>query len=349
MPGELTQAGLNPVESLLSGVASSAVQSEDIYIGSQAFPFVDVDGVDFDGKLWLEVTRPFDGQRYMSLRRAANAEYAVIASGDPDTIDYLCEERGAASFIDTKTMKRSKYPDDLKDRELGVIRRAILDELERDASDLAFSAGNWGSNTVSMGGITGGTGSQFGQFGADEIADLALVLNQLEDTANNHRPNAMIIGKQAWNRLKTATSLRSFVGNDTNRTRFSDTALMELLKNSLELEFVYIGRARSETVAPDATSSSESLWVDNVLFYYKTQGGAVEMNGGARVGINTFMKVNEALEVDGEIITGENGVAIGGSQDIKKNPPGVEMIGASSWDLLLINNLHGFLVTDCVA
>ncbi len=341
----ITVAGTRPVDPVVSDVIASSVPGEEIFIADKVLPRIDVAGRDFDGQLWVENENPFVGQDHIDIRRSGLQQYHELSSESPTTVNYLCEEHAAKRTVPHDLIRRSQYPMDIRDREAMLVRRGLLHEFELDAATLLFTGGNYAPGQFgALVGLVGGSGVQFGTFGATEFFDLMLAWKLCADSANGMPPNAMILGREAFIGLKTASDIRNFVGNDTERLVLSDAHMLQVLSNAfgIPVENVHVGNARRRTNNPGQAHALADVWVDNVLFYYDGSDsfGAMPVSGGARVAAMTAACVKEELDEGRDIV---------GFQWESDDPPALVVAGAHSYDNVMVDNTMAFLVTDCVA
>lgn len=329
----------------LGRIISSTVQRESRYVAANLLTRIDVDGIFKSGKLWKENSRPFAGQRATSLLRAEGAVIPLLQDGAPTTVSYDCQEYAGKLFLDRTTKSRSQYPHELRDRKLAIVRRAMLDDYERAMATLLFTGSTWGSNTTALTALSGYSGAKFGASGANEIADLNIGINLIEDQCDQ-RPTDMLIGISAWRALKRSEGFMAQFSANRDKLVLSDTELMRILADRLEIERIHVGRARSETANPGLTSSKADIWTDNVLLYVRGEGGT-EVDGGAVVGTNAAVSVHERIE--GLPSAAEaNGLPLGGWDWESNDPPGTWIAGGHSFDLLVTEQDAGHLITDVV-
>jgi len=339
----LTVGGIHPVDELVSGVLNSAVPGEDAYIGLRALQgsLVDVASRDYSGKLWVETVRPFMGQRDEPLKRGPLAQYQELNTEDPTTVSYTCEERAAKRTVPRQIALRSQFPEDLRDREATIVRRALLDDLDVTLAATMFAAGTY-TNDADLTAVGNGvSGNKFGAAGADELGDLFIVATLAR--AQNHgipiSQQSMLIGQQAMDFIRISASFRSYIGDNRMRAVIPQDQALEALGASLGISpaNIHVAGARSETANPNQTSSESFIWTqDSILFYYDGLNNPMQMTGGARVSSSTFALVFE------------EGASIDGFAWSTDDPPADVVAGAWSYDLVTIDETSAYLVTDCV-
>ena len=344
----ITIGGLRPVNPIVSDLMSSAVPGEDLFIARRALPRVDVDGAAFQGLLWVEDADPFIGQQHIDLRRSALSAYPELSSSDPTTVAYACEEHAGKRTIPHDLLRRSQFPEDLRDREALLVRRALLIEQEVDLAASIFAAGVWPgvgfpNTSVALVALPGGSGVQFGQALARELQDLNIALAIARDTANGIQPDSMIIGVGAFDALKVSTDIRNFGNVNMQRALVTDAVMLEILGSALGIDpaRIFVGRARQRTNNPGQPLAAQNIWANNVLFYYSGEGAfsATRMAGGARVSPVTAACVAEDIAA--------GGADVAGYEWDSDDPPAKVVAGAQSYDQVMMDNSLGMLLTAC--
>lgn len=355
---KITSASLAPGEATYNEVISSPLQDENKYGARKIFGApIRVAPRDRDGKLWLRNRRGFQGQgASVQLKRAEGARYPELQFFAHNTVDYLTEERAAKLFVDKVTADRSQFPEELEIEGLEILRRTFLDEVERDAKALAFTAANWAAgNTSTLAGVTGGSGVKMGQANAEEITDVVTFLDILQDAAGGQRPTAVAMSKSVFRQFRKAVQWVALEATTQQRIYLPAEKCLDQLRSYWDVETIHVLDAMTETANPGAASSEADIWDDGLIAYFDTPPDVARQAGGARINPRTFALVVEDLyqsassapvEGDGVIANGE--IDMTGWTAESSDPRGVWVMGGWSYQPLIVDNTLGGYLRDMI-
>jgi len=157
----------------------------------------------------------------------------------------------------------------------GIAELVALDR-EKRAADLLFTLGTYpAANRTTLSGT-----SQWSDYTNSD--PYSAIMSALEGMLM--RPNVMVIGRQAWNRLRVHPIIsRSLFPNGGQQsgspTRTATPVSTQAVADLLELDAIYVGEAWVNTAKPGQTATLSRLWGKHAAFLH--QNPAANIRGNA--------------------------------------------------------------------
>lgn len=339
----VTLEGVSPasLSRVATEIVAEALPMESNFIALQFAPPVYVDPKDWKGSLWREDSDANYGQGdFVDLTWADRAPFPELNQKNPVLVTYECESKGGKLAVGRRQELRSLFPTNLRDRNLKTLRRTMAVELERATASYAQDNANYGANTSTLVGL-GGSGVKMGAAGDAPFGDLVLARDAFKAAFGYFAP-AVTMGWTVYERLKRASDMRSYVGNNVQRISLPDEAASALIREVLNCNVVLVGSMPYNTADPADAKSLSDIWSDNVIFHSIGDMNAVErVSGGAEVSGGSFYTVIED--------TPES------AGDLRMEGYRWETEGGTKWDAAgysrdacVDTGLGAYLVTDCI-
>lgn len=170
-----------------------------------------------------------------------------ISTDNFSTVDY-----GLMDFVSNKEIESADAPIDPQMHAVKVVTQRLDIAKERRVAALIFGSGNYGSNTAALSGT-----DRWDVAAADPVQKIDDAIEACDE-----RPNIMVIGAQAWLKLKNHPKLKELILSRAATTSGAtpDRVTPELVAAVFELEGVYIGRMKYNTNREGATSARGYVW-----------------------------------------------------------------------------------------
>lgn len=175
-----------------------------------------------------------------------------------DTVSFICQERDLVTKVDVQEFANYSWLD-LQQRRAQIAKDGVELSIERDASVKAFTAGNYANSNKTV--IS--SGSCWNESSGDPIENVNAAMDGLENVIGK-RPNRVFFGQQAWQDWKNSDVVKAAIASTSTKI-----VTMNLTKELLEIDNVFIGRAK---YAAEGSSTTTSVWGDSVLFAFVPDG-----------------------------------------------------------------------------
>lgn len=348
----INYSNLRPVDPVLTGFMAS-LAPDPVLIGRALTPRVAVDNPDFIGKVWLDTHESFMGTP-QALELQPGVPMPTMASKDPSTVSYECVPYGLASKgIPKRGAARSQLPEDLVQRELRMLRNALLIAEEIRYATLYQSSGNW-TTTSACNALSGG--AKWSSLTSTPLVDLHGYIGTYVEAAHGAMPTDLILPYAVARAIGATADARGFyVANLSGGQSAAATAgrplgverVAELLASEFGLK-VHIGRARKNTANLGQSHSESYIWTDTVWL------GTLNADAGVD-GRSVRTIRSAALGIDERSLIGEGGL---GGLDTSFSA-GVDEIAPSQGDAWVPYVQHcadelklaadlGATITDCL-
>ena len=287
----ISQAGVRPVDPVFAKMVVGALQDPKKFIARQALPVINVDGAGATGTIFLETEEMFMGDPSKALLRAPGAAILPINTEDPGTTTYSCRSRSAKTPpLPKELIRRSQLPMDLKARNALALANALMVQEEVDAAANLFAAAT-GWTTATAAALAGGGGLQWTAAASTPITALSVVQGLVRDSSNGNDPDTLIIGVETLDALKRNREVRGFIATDvataagsasalaSGERVMSESAVIAVLRNILEIPNIFVGKARRRTGIPPAVNQA-NIWTDNCWMGHLANANAVPTGNG---------------------------------------------------------------------
>jgi hypothetical protein len=239
--------GYDPI---LSNVAIA--YSNDAYIAETLLPEIPVNFQ--TGKHWI-----YDQARFSNTpsKRAAGSESGEVEITLTTGLPYFCEDHALKQFVLDEDVENATTPTDpFTDATENVTERLLIAR-EVEAAALLTSTGNISQN------ITLSGTSQFSDYSNSDPFSAIETGKQTVHSATHMAVNTMVIGKQAWDKLKYHPAL-------LERVKYSQRGQMtpDLVASLLEIERIVIGAAGYQTAKEGQTNAMSYIWGKDILLAY---------------------------------------------------------------------------------
>lgn len=170
-----------------------------------------------------------------------------VSTDNFSVVDY-----GIMDFVSQKEMESADAPIDPQMHAVKVCTNRLDIAKERRVSTLVFTSGNYGSNTAALSGT-----DRWDTATSDPVQKIDDAIE-----ACNMRPNVMVIGAQAWMKLKNHAKLKELILSRASIAGESSPMRVtaDLVAAAFELDAVYVGRAKYMTNREGATAASGYIW-----------------------------------------------------------------------------------------
>lgn len=170
-----------------------------------------------------------------------------ISTDNFSTIDY-----GLMDFVSNKEIESADAPIDPQMHAVKVVTQRLDIAKERRVAGLLFATGSYGSNTAALSGA-----DRWDTSTSDPVDKIDTALEACDE-----RPNVMVIGAQAWMKLKNHPRLKELILSRaaTVSGATPDRVTPDLVAAVFELDAVYIGRMKYNTNREGAASVRGYVW-----------------------------------------------------------------------------------------
>ena len=170
-----------------------------------------------------------------------------ISTDNFSTVDY-----GLMDFVSNKEIESADAPIDPQMHAVKVVTQRLDIAKERRVAGLLFAGGSYGSNTAALSGA-----DRWDTASSDPVQRIDDALEACDE-----RPNIMIIGAQAWMKLKNHPKLKELILSRaaTVSGATPDRVTTDLVAAVFELDAVYVGRMKYNSNREGAASVRGYVW-----------------------------------------------------------------------------------------
>lgn len=167
-------------------------------------------------------------------------------------LTYAVSDYALMDFVSNDEIANADAPLQPKIYAQDIVMNFLMLAREKRVADVVFNASNYGSNTAALSG-----GDRWDTATSDPI-------QKIEDAIESCfvRPNTMVIGAQAWIKLRQNPKVLQYILSRASTTAGAVPLRVNeaLFAEAFGLEDVVIGRARYNSAAEGATATSSYLW-----------------------------------------------------------------------------------------
>jgi hypothetical protein len=238
------------VDPLLSTAAIA--YTNDAYIAGELLPTIPVNFQ--SGKHWIYNQGRFRNQ---TAKRAAGAKSGevelTITTGNP----YFCEDHALKQFVLDEDVENATTPTDPYTDATENVSEMLLIGREVEAAAMLTSTATITQNTTLSG------TSQLSDYSNSDPFTVVETGKQTIHSATHLMPNVLVMGKQAWDKLKYHPAL-------LERVKYSQRAQLttDLVASLFEVDRILIGAAGKNTSAEGQTDSMSYIWGKDMLLAY---------------------------------------------------------------------------------
>lgn len=171
----------------------------------------------------------------------------TISTDNFSTVDY-----GLMDFVSNKEIEAADAPIDPQMHAVKVVTSRLDIAKERRVAAIAFASGSYGSNTAALSGA-----DRWDTNTSDPVQKIDDAIEACDE-----RPNIMVIGAQAWMKLKNHPKLKETIlsRSSTISGATPDRVTTDLVAALFELDAVYVGRAKYVTTREGQSSTKGYIW-----------------------------------------------------------------------------------------
>jgi hypothetical protein len=238
------------VDPILTNVALG--YSNDAYIADLLLPEI---GVNFQtGKHWI-----YDQGRFRNTpsKRGTGAESGEVALSLTTGNPYFCEDHALKQFVPDEDVENATTPTDPYTDATENVTEQLLIAKEVEAASILTSTSVITQNTTLSG------TSQFSDYSNSDPFTVIETGKQTIHNATHLAVNTMVIGKQAYDKLKYHPAL-------LERVKYSQRGQMtpDLIASLFEVDRLVIGAAGYNTTKEGQTDSMSYIWGKDILLAY---------------------------------------------------------------------------------
>lgn len=167
-------------------------------------------------------------------------------------LTYAVSDYALMDFVSNDEIANADAPLQPKIYAQDIVMNFLMLAREKRVADVVFGSGNYGANTAALSGA-----DRWDTATSDPI-------QKIEDAIESCfvRPNTMIIGAQAWIKLRQNPKVLQYILSRASTAAGAVPMRVneELFAEAFGLDEVRIGRAKYNTAAEGATASSGYLW-----------------------------------------------------------------------------------------
>jgi hypothetical protein len=330
-------SNIHPVDEILKGIVSEAVQSDDSLIADKVFANATIQVPERSGELLKYPSRDMTGSGAgIDSERAPGTSRQRVNSFNRSIQNFYCKEYALESAIAYEDIRDSQYPMDEETRALRILVRTSRLNREKRAADLLFDSTQFETSTCTA--IMGG---KIDAAGTRALEGLRKVFTTNRNNAHGVDPDTLILGYDVFEALLVNADMRRFFGDSTlgvasGDLMLSDIELMNRLKSRLGIKNIYVGSARSDSAVPGATSNEGFIWNNETIFMGCLSGA--EQIANARGAVRTL----PVAALNFELESLNSGMY---------EPPGMitkNVYVSETQVYKAIDSKLGFVVTDCL-
>lgn len=171
----------------------------------------------------------------------------TVGTDNFSTVDY-----GLMDFVSNKEIEAADAPIDPQMHAVRVVTQRLDLAKERRVAGLLFSSGNYSGNTAALTGT-----DRWDTSTADPVQKIDDAIESCDE-----RPNIMVIGAQAWMKLKNHPKLKESILSRSSTVNGATPmrVTLDVVAALFELDAVYVGRAKYNTNREGATSAKGYIW-----------------------------------------------------------------------------------------
>lgn len=168
------------------------------------------------------------------------------------TATFSCDDYGLMDFVSYKEMEAADAPIMPQMHAVKVVSSWLDIAKERRVAGVVFASGSYGSNTSALSGAS--------RWDVATSNPVQAIDDAIE--ACTVRPNVMVIGAQAWVKLKNHPKLKELIlsRSATMAGATPDRVTPDLVASVFELDAVHIGRAQYNTNREGQTAARSYIW-----------------------------------------------------------------------------------------
>jgi len=273
----------HPVDEILSSLVVETVQSDDIFIADKVLETVQIP--QRSGTLLLEESRNFMGAGAgLDFQRAPGADRVTLGGFDRSSQTYKAETFSLQEVIAMEDIIDSQYPGSEEERAVRKVARALRLAKEKRCADLLFGTANFNNSDAAT-----EFGGEFDDANAEPLSDLYDLKNTVFEAAHGVNPDTLVLGHKVFRTLAKNPEIRGFAGTASNGFAsgariLSNDAVIEVLRDVLNIPNIYVGSARHDTAVPGATSSEAYIWDQASIFMGILRGSdsIIQKSGGVK-------------------------------------------------------------------
>jgi hypothetical protein len=266
--------GVDPV---LTNVAIGYSNAD--YIASQLFPDVPVkfqSGKHFiydQGRFRVNTTRRSTGAKSQEMT-------LKLTTGDP----YFCEDHALKQFVPDEDVRNAQTPTDPYQDATENLMDLHLVAREVEVATLLTSTANLTQNTT-----LSGTSQWSDYSNSDPFGDIETG-KQTVHAAIHQSPNTLVIGKQAWDKLKLHPAL-------IERIKYTGKGPLttDMVASLFEVDRILVGGAAKNTAKEGQTDSMSYIWGKDAVLTYLAPRVAPKV---LTLGLNYIWQGEGTLQVE---------------------------------------------------
>jgi len=168
------------------------------------------------------------------------------------TDNFSCVDYGLMDFVSNKEMAAADAPIDPQMHAVKVVTSRLDIAKERRVAGVVFATGSYGSNTAALSGA-----DRWDVSTSDPVQKIDDAIEACDE-----RPNIMVIGAQAWMKLKNHPKLKELILSRaaTVSGATPDRVTTDLVAALFELEAVYVGKAKYVSSREGQTATKGYVW-----------------------------------------------------------------------------------------
>ena len=325
---------IHPVKEIVKQLMFAAIPPESQLIHEKVM--YKIEGAQSSGTFLKENTRNYMGVASgLDAQRASGSAFARISTFDRTSIEYQVENFGLSHEIPYEDIRDSQYGAE-ETRAAEIVKRAMDLAREDRCASVLFNASNFQTDTA--GNIFGGFVDAAGTKAYDG-------LRTLRDTVfknANTDPDTLILGHDVFQAFCKNPDIRGYLGTSTagiasGGRSLSEEACLQILRQELNIPFVYVASARKDSAIPGGSSSNAFIWDSETIFCGRLQGtNELKQNSGNIKGaaVAALNFENESLTADAE-------------DEWSRNVCVVRAMERHVYKVIDSNT--GFVVTNCLA
>lgn len=302
----ISYASYRAVDPVFTGFMAT-LAPDPVLIGRALTPRIAVDNPAYVGKIWLDTHQSFMGTP-QALEVRPGAPLPTMASKDPSTVSYECVPYGIASEgIPKRSAARSQLPEDLVQRDIRMLRNALLIAEEIRYATLYQTSGNW-TTTSACNALPGG--AKWSAPTSTPLVDLHSLIGTYMEASHGAVPTDLILPYAVARAIGSTADARGFYvanasGTETSAVTAGVPLGVDKVVALLAAEFglrVHVGRGRKGTNNLGQSHAESYIWTDTVWLGTLLSDAAVD-------GASIRTVQTAALGIDERSAIGEQGLS----------------------------------------
>ena len=256
---------MHPVDEILSSLVVETVPSDASLIADQVLETIKIP--ERSGTLLLEESRNFMGAGAgLDLERAAGSSRATIGGFDRTSQTFMAKIFSASDSIAMEDILDSQYPGSEEARIAKKVSRVMKLAREKRCADLLFGTANFNNSDAAT-----EFGGEFDDANAEPLSDLYDLKNTVFEASHGINPDTLILGHKVFRTLAKNPEVRGFAGTAGNGFAagsriLSNDAVLQVLRDVLGIQNIFVGSARQDTGAIGGTSNEGYIWDQASIF-----------------------------------------------------------------------------------